>query len=72
MYAGDPFSGQTNPAKAQPPQNALASTPGNVPRITLTAGPQPAGTYTAYFFNWGYPVPAAFSAGVTCLAPSCS
>ena len=59
MYAGNPFSGQANPAKAQPPQEALASMSGNVPSLTLATGPQPAGIYTVYFFNRGNRVPAA-------------
>jgi subtilisin family serine protease len=50
IYAGNPFTGGSNPAKQSPPSGALATQSGRQSAFSIATASQPPGTYTVYFW----------------------
>jgi hypothetical protein len=72
LYAGNPFSGQSNPAAISPPSGELTTATGNLISLTMNSpGPHSAGTYTVYFFNRGSLIASSSTATIIYVKATC-
>ena len=73
LYAGNPFSGLTNPTATDPPANPLASNSANLNQSNAVAvvSSQPTGMYTVYFFKRGVGLTQPSEATIAYLSQIC-